>query len=97
LFYPNALDLSTKLSLNSLVLYEDSNGITHYYYISDITTDNNNQIVCQLQEIPSNSGVLQNVSFVYSKHSRSLYITKDGTPNRLYIVKDIIDNINRDT
>jgi len=100
LFYPsmNPLQYNTvvsKLSINSLILFEDITGIIHYYYITNITK-NNDQIVCELQEIPSNSRVLQNISFVYSKYSKSLFITKDGTPNRLYLVKDVIDNINRD-
>jgi hypothetical protein len=100
LFYPST-DPSkydkvvSKLSLNSLILFEDTNNIIHYYYITNITKNNNNQIVCELQEIPTNSGFLKNVSFVYSKYSKSLFIVKDGIPTRLYLVKNILDDINR--
>jgi hypothetical protein len=94
LFYPYR-NFYDKLSLNSTILLV-KNGITHYYYITNIIKNNNGEIVCELQEIPPSSGFLQNVSFVYSKYSKSLLIKLNNEPNGLYLVKDLIDNINRD-
>jgi len=49
LFYPRTNPSENdKLSLNSLVLYKDTNNIVHYYYITNIIKDSNNKIVCQL-------------------------------------------------
>jgi hypothetical protein len=48
-------EVIANLSIGSLILYEDISGIVHYYYITNITKDNNDQIVCYLEEIPTSS------------------------------------------